>query len=666
MAVCKVKKVNIFTHISLKDKTIEELQKAGCIQIKNVTPKLENYNLRDYPLASSSELDAALSEVKYCIEYLANYKGEAKKTDDLVDYSKEVYEYDNLALLYAQFNYQDIYKKCKELDSKLMELKSRENHLESTKEELAEWKDLEVKVEDLEGTKKVNLALGFLPVKDCASCLEEIKKIGEEIEVIKFGEDKRRSKIIIFSIPKYNSSLKTVLNKYNFEYFKFPKELRGTPLEIIKDIDRELAEIGKKRGEITKASVQLYKNHLPLYLAFDHLFISKSKKEIEKYLKQTQRVLILEGWVLEKNQDSLKKRLEEKYPEVEISFSEPEENEEIPTALNNRKIIKPFEVITELYGIPQYKEIDPTPLLAPFFFIFFGMCLSDAGYGLIMALLFYLATKKIPVKGMAKKLFHLLILGGLSSFLVGVLTGSWLGDTLNYLPKQILWVRNILVDKVALINPINDPMPLLAFSLILGLAQIYTGIITKLGDNVRNNKINDGLMDQGSWLLLITGILVFLVASTLSLSKFILSLSQYMMIGGVVSIILTQGRANKNIIKRVGAGILALYNGITGYLSDVLSYSRLFALGLATSIIAVVINTLVILVKDVPYVGFILVILIYLGGHLFNLLISALSAFIHSARLQYVEFFTKFYQGGGTPFRPFKITTKYLDIQTKE
>ena len=665
MAVCKVKKVNLFTYIGLKDKVIEELQKAGCVQIKNVTAKLREYDLLDYQKMTTSEIDAAISEVKYCIDYLSNYKDEAKKYHKLLVPSRKVYEYDKLPFLFAQFDYKDIYKKCKELDSRLAELKNRENHLEGLKDQLIEWEELNIDIQDLEGTKNTIITLGFIPFKDYVSCIEEITKIGKEIDIKKVSEDKRQCKIMIISIPEYSPSIKKILNKYNFEYFKFPQELKGTPLEIIKSATRELKDIRKEREEIAKASIKLYKNNLSLYIAFDHLFISKSRRDMEKYFKQTRNVLILEGWILEKDIGLLKERLFKNYQEIEIFFSDPQENENIPTALDNNKIIKPFEVITELYGIPRYNEIDPTPLLTPFFFIFFGMCLSDAGYGLIITILFFLATKKFKIGGMVKKLFDLLILGGLSSFIVGAFMGSWLGNTLDYLPQQIIFIRNILLDKVALINPINNPMPILVISLILGLIQIYTGIITKFMDNIRNNKIIDGLMDQGSWLLLITGFLIYGIANTFSFSKLILSISKYMIIGGTLSIILTQGRTNKNIIKRIGSGILALYD-ITGYLSDVLSYSRLFALGLATGIIAVVINTLVLLVKDIPYIGFVFVILIYLGGHLFNIAISALSAFIHSARLQYVEFFTKFYQGGGTPFVPFKITTKYVKIHTEE
>jgi V/A-type H+-transporting ATPase subunit I len=301
----------------------------------------------------------------------------------------------------------------------------------------------------------------------------------------------------------------------------------------------------------------------------------------------------------------------------------------------------------------------------PFFFIFFGMCLSDAGYGLIMMGLFYFASKKFKAEGRAKKFFNLLILGGFSSFIAGVLMGSWLGNTLDFLPPQMIFIRNFLLNRITLIDPVNNPIPILIFSLILGLIQIYTGIIIKFMGNIKDKKLTDGLMDQGSWLLLFTGIIMLGIVNIFSLSKLIALLSKGMIAGGALSVIFTQGRVNKNIIKRVLAGIYALY-GIVGYLTDVLSYSRLFALCLATGIIAVVINNFALLTKDIPYIGFIFVILIYLGGHLFNIIISIMSAFIHSARLQYVEFFTKFYQGGGTAFIPFKIDTKYIKINHEE
>lgn len=666
MAVCKVKKINLVTYIGLKNKIIEELQIAGCVQIKNVTSKLEQYNLINYQNSDYKDIDTALSEVKFCIEYLSNYKNAVKQDEDASKLAKKTYDYKELATQYSQFKYQNLYKRCKELDTKLNQLRTKESFLRNIIEQVREFSGLEVRLEELEGTKNTNFFVGFIPVKDYTSCIEEVSQLGKGFELVKFGEEqKKRQKIFIICLKKYTSPLKTILNKYNFEYLKISKELTGKPSEIIKNANLELNNIEKEKKLINKESIKLYKNILPLYIIFDHLYIFKTKKEAENYFMQTKHVLILEGWVLERDIDNLKDRLFKKFQEIEIFLSEPEEGEEIPTALNNYQIVKPFEVITELYGIPQYNEIDPTPLLSPFFFIFFGMCLSDAGYGIIMAALFYFVGKKMKISGMMKKMFNLLILGGLSSFVAGIFMGSWLGNTLDYLPEQFSFLKELLVNKLALVNPVNDPMPLLIFSLILGIIQIYTGIITKLISNIKNNQLKDGLMDQGSWLLLITGIIIFGMTSYISLNSIFISISKFMIIVGILSIVFTQGRSNKNIVKRIGSGILSLYD-ITGYLSDVLSYSRLFALGLATGIIAVVVNTLVDLVKGIPYIGFVFVILIYFGGHIFNIAISALSAFIHSARLQYVEFFTKFYQGGGSSFHPFKIETKYVNIQVKK
>jgi V/A-type H+-transporting ATPase subunit I len=666
MAVFKIKKVNLFIYSELKENIIEELQQAGCVQIKNVTVKLEKSDLLNYKEANTLETDSALSEVKYCIDFLYNYKDNTRKFNkSSISWLKGVHNYNKLEFLSKQFNYKNIYKKCKELDGILMELKNRENYIKDIKDQLIECKTLNIKIQDLEETKNTKIIVGFLNSKDFICCLEEIKKIGKEIEINKFDENEKRSKLMIISILKHNLFIKNILDKYNFEYFKFPSELKGTPLEEIKNIDEELNNISKKREKISEESKKLSKDNLSLYINFDHLFISKSRKDIEKNFKQTKNVLILEGWILEKDIDLLKKRLLKKYQEIELFFSDPKEDENIPIALNNNKIIKPFEIITELYGIPKYKEFDPTPLLMPFFFIFFGMCLSDAGYGLIMMGLFYFASKKIKAEGRAKKFFNLLILGGFSSFIAGALMGSWLGNTLDFLPPQMIFIRNFLLNRITLIDPVNNPIPILIFSLILGLIQIYTGIIIKFMGNIKDKKLTDGLMDQGSWLLLFTGIIMLGIVNIFSLSKLIALLSKGMIAGGALSVIFTQGRVNKNIIKRVLAGIYALY-GIVGYLTDVLSYSRLFALCLATGIIAVVINNFALLTKDIPYVGFIFVILIYLGGHLFNIIISIMSAFIHSARLQYVEFFTKFYQGGGTAFIPFKIDTKYIKINHEE
>jgi len=662
MAVCKVKKVNIFTHLELKDKIVEELQKTGCIQIIDVTAKLKMPGLLDFNAINNTDSISALPEVKYCIDFLSNFKDKPKKSDKSLTASDNVYDYKILPSLFFQYDYKKIYENCKELDVDLKNLKNRENHLKNLQENLEEWKELDIKVEDLEGTKNTEIIVGTIPSKDFISCLEEIIRIGKEIEIIKITEDKKQCKIVILSISEYYISIKKVLNTYNFNSFKFPLEYRETSKDILEEISGELKNIEEKREIIFKACKKLYRENLSLYLAFDYLSILKSKKDIERYIKQTKRVIIIEGWILKKNQDELKNILYKKYKELEIVFSNPKESDDIPVALKNNKFVEPFESVTELYGIPKYKEFDPTPLFAPFYFIFFGMCLSDAGYGLIIAALSYWALKKYKFEGMVKKFFGLFFLGGLSTFVMGAIMGSWMGDTLNYLPKNILFIKTFLIDTVSLLDPIKNPMPLLLISLSLGVIQIYTGFIIKFISNIKEGKIKTGLMDQGSWLLLISGLLLYIIANTIDSFAAYESITIYIIWAGLLSVVITQGRSNKNIILKAAGGVLSLYD-LIGYFSDILSYSRLFALGLSTAVLAVVVNTFVMLFKDIPIIGIVVAALIFIIGHLFNMLISGMGAFIHSTRLQYVEFFTKFYEGGGTPFRPFRIITKYIKVQ---
>ncbi|MCK4308640.1 MAG: hypothetical protein KAW42_01530, partial [Candidatus Atribacteria bacterium] len=485
MAVCKVKKVNIFTHLELKDKIIEELQKTGCVQIIDITSKLKMSGLLDFNATNNTESISALPEVKYCIDYLSNFKDKPKKSDKSIVTYDNVYDYKKLPSLFFQYDYKNIYERCKELDLYLKNLKNRENHLKNLQEHLEEWKELDIKVEDLEGTKNTKIIVGTIPSKDFISCLEEIIKIGKEIEIIKITEDKKQCKIMILSISKYYISINKVLNKYNFDSFKFPLEYRETPTDILEEISGELKNIEEKRKVIFKASRMLYRENLSLYLAFDYLSILKNKKDIEKYIKQTEKVIIIEGWILKKELNKLKNILYKKFKELEIVFSDPKESDDIPVALKNNKFVEPFESVTELYGIPKYKEFDPTPLFAPFYFIFFGMCLSDAGYGLVIAVLSYWALKKFKFEGMVKKFFGLFFLGGLSTFIMGAIMGSWMGDTLNYLPKNILFIKTFLIDTISLLDPIKNPMPLLLISLSLGVIQIYTGFIIKFIANIK-------------------------------------------------------------------------------------------------------------------------------------------------------------------------------------
>jgi V/A-type H+-transporting ATPase subunit I len=344
---------------------------------------------------------------------------------------------------------------------------------------------------------------------------------------------------------------------------------------------------------------------------------------------------------------------------IDVLTEDPAPEDHPPILLDNPLWARPFGPLTKLYGMPSYKGIDPTVLMAPFFFLFFGMCLGDGGYGLIMGAFFLFALVRYKLSGDTKNFFVLLLLGSVSTIMVGAVTGSWLGDMVDAF--GIFSFIRPLKESVVLLRPMSDPITFLGISLALGVVQILFGILIAMWDALRKGDIIAALGDQGGWFMLIVGILVWGAGSMGMGGEGLILTGKGLAALGALTLVATQGREKPGVIRKAVFGVLSLYN-VTSYLGDVLSYSRLLALGLATSAIAMIVNTLTNLVSGIPYVGWVLAALIFFGGHLFSVVVNVLGAFIHSLRLQYVEFFSKFYSGGGRIFSPLKFETRYTNI----
>ncbi len=252
-------------------------------------------------------------------------------------------------------------------------------------------------------------------------------------------------------------------------------------------------------------------------------------------------------------------------------------------------------------------------------------------------------NRKLKLAGMGKQLVNLLFWGGVSSIIFGVLMGGWFGDLI---PIKPLWF-----------NPLSDPMRMLIFSFTVGIIQIYFGMAIQAYRSIKDGKPWDALFDQGGWYLFLTGLVLMIIPGGGQIGK-------WAAIGGALVLILTQGRSQKNPIRKLLSGLLSLYN-VTGFLSDVLSYSRLLALGLATGVIASAVNTMGGLLAN-SIIGILMMVILLAGGHMFNLIISTLSSYVHTSRLQYIEFFSKFFEGGGKAFQPFQIKTKFVDVEERE
>ncbi len=660
MAISQISKFHIFAHLSIQEPLIDKLQRLGCMEITRIEEGMEFKNWRNIEEDISNNGTALkLNSVKFCIDLLSSYGNDKKKGFDSLFTSKKVYHYDELVKIAEQFDYENIFVQCKSLDNELNHLKLDENRLITARQEIQKWQELELDFKEIEQRKYIDYTLGTITKKNFNNLSQDIGHQDKTAITQIIKEEKNRLYIVFITLKENFSKIEPILQKHHFEIYKYSYPFTGAPKQILKTISEQLNTITKKRLEIEKVLAKIHQDNQLIYPLYDFLSIEQEKEETKKLLKKSRDVIAIKGWIQDKDISKLRNQLNKHFEVSEINFSKPEKDEVVPIALTNHNLVKPFEIIAELYSLPDYREIDPTPILSIFYFIFFGLCLSDVGYGASMALLSYFAIKKLKLEKGAIKFCKLLYYCGISGILGGILVGSWFGDILDYLPSQLVGVREFLIQRLALFQPTDNPLPLLILSLALGVVQVFTGIILKFIDNIRNDRLYDGLMDQISWLLFLTGIILFMTKGMMP--PFMENISWIITVIGALSIILTQGRTKNNILLKLGSGILALYD-VTGYFSDVLSYSRLFALSLATGIIAQMFNMLATMV-NIPYIGFLLALIVLIVGHTFNLLISGLSAFIHDARLQYVEFLTKFYQEGGIPFRPFSIKTKYVHVE---
>jgi V/A-type H+-transporting ATPase subunit I len=408
----------------------------------------------------------------------------------------------------------------------------------------------------------------------------------------------------------------------------------------------------------------LSKNLENLKITLDYTGWEKEKLEATKVINNTQYSFEAVGWIPSSNIKKVEEDLEKETNQYAINELPLEEGEVPPVIIKNNNFMSPFEAVTKVYGLPKYSELDPTPFLSAYFIVFFALCLTDAGYGIIIFITMWLMNKKLKLAEGVKKLVKVLMYGGIVTFVIGTLFGGWFGLTPDQVPEALTYTT-AGGDKLFIfqtINSIKNPITVLILALTMGFIQILMGVIMKLVHGIKYKDKKQAILDSGPWVFMLSAIGFYVIVAAGLLPIGLIPVAKWMLIIAALALVFTQGRDKKNIIGKFLSGILSLY-GLVGYLSDVLSYSRILALGLATAIIGLAVNTVVGLVSGFPYIGWLFAIIVFVGGHTFNLLINSLGSFIHSGRLQFVEFFTKFMEGGGREFKPFSKKCKYLFIK---
>lgn len=539
------------------------------------------------------------------------------------------------------------------LNDRIHSINEKINKLIKDEAFLSPWVNYDLPLET-EGTETTAVFTGVLPVGTDTEKLNT--RLEEEIERVLFkvvGSDKDLIYTAALTPKERQEDVLAILKQFGFSQTAF-KGYTQTVGENLKRIAGE-KDVLEKQKEETAAEIAAaagMKDGIEEYS--DILTIMLDKEKIRTKLLKTRKTFFIEGWVPEKCVPKASAILEENG--CYYTFRDPLEDEEVPVLLHNSSAVVPFEAVTEMYSLPDYRGFDPTSIFALFYAVFFGMMLSDAGYGILMAVGCFIVLKKFNLEGMTYKMIKLFFYCGISTIIWGALFGGWFGDIVAVFSRTFLGKEVVL--QPIWFNPLDDPMKLLILSLALGIVHIFIGMGIKAYMQIKEGKWLDAVCDEGFWYITILGLIAWLGGGTVSTA--LPKVGMYMSIIGAAGLLLTGGRHNKGFGKITG-GLSNIYS-ITSYMSDILSYARLLALGLATGVIAQVVNTMGTLFGG-GFGGLIALVLIFILGHALNLAINALGAFIHSSRLQYVEFFGKFYLDGGEPFDPFRRKTKYIKLE---
>ena len=649
MAIVKMRRLYLLTLRQEQDRLLEVLMQLGCVELR---PFQEAEEALQLPLSAER---SALQQVRGEQQALAQAMEHLKQCGvrfPLLQKRRAV----KASVLQDQGRLRKMLSGAAEINRYGREMEAERREIARLQEQAAAmepWLACAVPL-DFETAAPVQLLFGTLPAKAETEALTKLlEREAPQSAFFLISRTRQRCCVAVLLHRDCRQAAEQALQAYGFRMASF-SGLRGTAAEVKAAAEREIAALEEKIARRKEQIAAFASRRQELELALDQVGRKLLLEEAREQGGGDGTLVVLCGWIPAPQEAQLAQALSG----LACAFQTrpPVSGEVPPTLLKNPKWMEPINVVTEMYSLPAYGGIDPNPLIFWFYLFFFGFMFADVAYGLILLAVSWAVIRLWDPRGAVGQLMHLGIYLGISTCLCGFLTGGFFGNAIEVIAATFfavpfealpLWLQRFSSGIV--FNPLTAPMAVLYTTLIIGVIQLLFGQLVHIYMKARDGHPLDGLLDTVPWWLFFAGIALWIFDGGAAL-----------LLLGTAALIATQGRKKRGVLAKLAGGAASLYN-VTNWLSDVLSYSRLMALMLATSVIATVINTLGALPGS--WIAFVPVFLI---GHLFNIAVNLIGTYVHAARLQYLEFYGKFYREGGVPFRPLACRTSYTDIIKEE
>ena len=646
MAIVKMNKFTLLAFESEKEKLLTKIQSSSEVEFINLQDEEKVEGNEVFESLSKDDLDAEttlieenVSKTRSALDFLKEFVAEVGGLKALKA-GKESLTLDELEVKVENSNWEVVYSEVKKMERELATLENEKTKLLGEIEILEPWQSFDAPLGELNNFEKVVAFLGVISSQNLENMKNEIESEFKESYIEVISNTDQDSYVFVMTMKERAEEMDEVLKNFGFSAFQTKYKEKASVL--VEEFKLKIQEIEAQKSDLKGVLSNYREEKRTLELAYEYYSNILLRKEASENFLKTDRVVVIQGWVPKNDNSSLEGIIQSSVGDMYyLEFEEVKEEEvaEVPVKLHNKGPAAAFDSITEMYSLPRYDEIDPTPLLTPFYLVFFGMMVADLGYGLVLFVGSLLAMKLLNLDEAQEKFAKFFMYLSIATTIAGAVFGTAFGFELK---------------SIGLINPSKDTNLLLILSVGFGVIQIFFGLFIKAYMLIRDKQYLYALFDVGSWIMLLIGLPMIFFDGPISLVGKVLA------IVGSILIILTQGRDEETKGAQIGQGLYALY-GITGYVGDLVSYTRLMALGIAGGSIAAALN---LIIGMFPGIAVIIVgPLFFIAAHTFNMLLSLLGAYVHTARLQYVEYFSKFYEGGGKAFTPFRTINKFITIK---